>query len=132
MSLADLPLEQLITVVFEVAEPRRRVVVAIEDAPDGTAAEMTADWANKAFTLDDLLGSIVPHAKVVVTENDGNPEHYTGETFDAGSVLRELDGVEPTSVTFADLPLPRPVGASPYGARPAGLQPGLPEPTVRQ
>lgn len=101
--LSDLPLEQLITVVFEVAEPKRRVVVVIKDAVDGTAAEMTADWAREAFTLDDLFGSIVPHAEVTVTENDGEPEYYTGETFDCGAVLRELDGVEPTSVTFADL-----------------------------
>jgi hypothetical protein len=101
--LSDLPLEQLITVVFEVAEPKRRVVVVIKDAADGTAAELSADWARGDFTLDDLFGSIVPHAEVTMTENDGEPEHYTGETFRGGEVLRELDGVEPTSVTFADL-----------------------------
>lgn len=98
----DLPLNQLITVVFDVEEPKRHVIVVIEDASDDDAAVANEDWARKAFTLDDLFGSIVVHAEVTVTENDGVPEHYTGESFDGGAVLRELDGVDPSSVTFAD------------------------------
>lgn len=130
MSIRDLPLEQQITVTFDTEEPKRQVVVVILDAAETSAADENAHWAAGAFTVDDVFGSIVEHAEVTVTENGGDPERYTGESFDAGSVLRELDGVAPTSVVFVDLPLPRPAGASPYGARPPGLAPGLPEPAA--
>jgi 23S rRNA U2552 (ribose-2'-O)-methylase RlmE/FtsJ len=102
MSLADLPLTQRITVLFDVEEPKRHVEVVILDAADDNAATVTADWAADAFTLEDLFGAVLDHAKVAVTEN-GETQTFTGKEFHGGLVLRELDGVDPTSVTFEDL-----------------------------
>jgi hypothetical protein len=102
-ALRDLPLTQKITAVFETEEPARRVEVVILDTVDGPAEEMNADWARGDFTLDDLFASCVPQAVITVTEN-GNVETYDGISFDDGAVLRELDGVDPVSVVFEDLP----------------------------
>jgi hypothetical protein len=100
--MTDLALNQLITIVFETDEPKWRVIVVALDAADDNAADATEQWRDGAFNIDDLLGSFQRTAQIEVTEN-GRTEHYTGEQFDAGAVLRELDGVEPARVTFADL-----------------------------
>jgi hypothetical protein len=100
--MPDLALNQLITIVFETDEPRRRVVLTVKDAVDDNAAAMAEQFAAAEFTIDDLLGSFWRAAEIEVAEN-GNVERYTAAEFDAGAVLRELDGAEPTSVTFADL-----------------------------
>lgn len=42
------------------------------------------------------------HAQVEVTEN-GETTCYTGEMFQDGGVLVDLDGVDPVSVTFEDV-----------------------------
>jgi len=98
----DLTLNMLITVVFDTDEPRRHVVLTARDATDDDAAAMTEQWAAGEFAIDDLLGSFWSTAEIEVAEA-GEVERYTGAEFDAGSMLRELDGVEPTFVTFADL-----------------------------
>jgi hypothetical protein len=98
----DFPLDQKITITFRTDEPARQVVVTILDNSDGVSAEdSTAAYAANQFSLDDILGTLTRNAEITVEEN-GNVEHYTGATFDDGGVLRDLDGVEPVSVIFAD------------------------------
>lgn len=99
---ADFPLNQKITIVFDTDEPPRHIVLTIIDSQDDNAAGNTEAWAAGDFELDDLLCTLARNAEITLEEN-GNTESYTGATFEDGGMLVDLDGVEPTSVTFVDL-----------------------------
>lgn len=101
LNFPDIPLDQKITIQFADDEVGRGVRIVILDSSDGTAAENAAGYAADEFTLDDLFCTLLFHAEVEVTEN-GETTRYTGETFQDGAVLVDLDGVEPVSVTFED------------------------------
>jgi hypothetical protein len=51
--MTDGALNQLITIVFDTAEPPRHVVVTVKDAADDNAAEASREFAAGAFTVDD-------------------------------------------------------------------------------
>ncbi len=102
LNYSDIPLNQRIIIQFPDDEVGRGVRIEILDGQDDNAAGNAAAWAEGAFSLDDLLFTLLGHAQIEVTEA-GETTHYTGETFQDGGVLCDLDGVEPASVTFADL-----------------------------
>jgi hypothetical protein len=102
LDYANIPLNQRIIIQFPDDEVGRGVRIEILDGQDDDAAGNAAAWAAGEFSLDDLLFTLLSHAQIEVTEAD-ETTCYTGETFQDGAVLRDLDGVEPASVTFADL-----------------------------
>ncbi len=102
LNYPDIPLNQRITIQFPDDALGRGVRVVIVDGQDETAADNNAAWAQSLFHLDDLLCTLLSHAQVEVTEA-GCTDRYTGETFQDGAVLVDLDGVDPVSVVFEDL-----------------------------
>lgn len=100
--MTDIELNQQITITFKTDEPARDITLVVLDAAETDAATATADYRAGTFDLDDLLGSIWGGAQITYTEN-GETEQLTGEQFHTTHPLRDLDGVEPVSVTFEDL-----------------------------
>lgn len=95
-----LPLTQRTTVQF--GEDGRNVSVVILDAADDTAANLATAYGENQFTVDDIFWCAGDEAQIEVREA-GNVTTYTGETFDHGGVLVDLDGVDPLWVKFEDL-----------------------------